>query len=288
MTPLIDIHELARSDPERVVMDCRSDILRPGWGREAYAQGHIPGARFADLNADLSGPVLPHTGRHPLPDAQRFARFLGAQGIGADTTVVAYDQGHSAYAARLWWLLRALGHERVRVLDGGFAAWCAAQLPVETALEPARSGKAGEPRQFAARAFAGWLGTSQVQAGLADGTLLLVDARPADRFAGQNEIIDPVAGHVPGAISRPFTANLGEDGRFLPPAELRGQWQALLGGNDAGKLVAMCGSGVTGCQHLLAVQVAGLQGVARLYAGSFSEWIRDPQRPVATGAAAPA
>jgi thiosulfate/3-mercaptopyruvate sulfurtransferase len=287
MDPLIRCQELAQPaapGTRRVCVDCRSDIMRPDWGRASFLDSHIPGARFADLNEDLSGPMTPASGRHPLPDAQRFARWLGSQGIDATTHVVAYDQGPGPYAARLWWLLRSLGHARVQVLDGGLAAWCAAGLPVA-------SGAPGvvRARSYAMRPFAGWLGVAELQQALARDELLLVDARPADRFAGQNEVIDPVAGHVPGALNRPFLSNLGQDGRFLPAATLRAQWQQLMGARAPSSVVAMCGSGVTACHLLLSLEIAGhalgTREGARLYAGSFSEWIRDPARPVATGAA---
>jgi thiosulfate/3-mercaptopyruvate sulfurtransferase len=283
MNLLIDCQELAQpaaAGSARVILDCRSDILKPEWGRSDFRAAHIPGARFADVNDDLSGPRQPGSGRHPLPDPQRFAAWLGAQGVDADTWVIACDQGPGAYAARLWWLLRALGHTRVRVLNGGFAAWRAAGLPVTDAT-PATPA----PRLYPARAFGGWLTTAAVEAALASDGILLVDARAADRFAGRNETIDPVAGHVPGAVSKPFMTNLDAEGRWLPAATLRAQWQALLGSRAPGAVTSMCGSGVTGCHNLLALELAGLGG-GQLYAGSFSEWIRDPARPVASGGAA--
>lgn len=273
---LIDVHALAArlDDPETAIVDCRFELTRPEWGEHAWAAGHIPGALYAHLERDLSGPVGPHTGRHPLPAPERLAATLGGWGIDRTVQVVAYDQSSGAYAARLWWLLRWLGHERVAVLDGGLGAWRAAGLPLDTA-----------PARRAARRFEGAaaahrvLSTAQVQDALARGDITLVDARGADRFAGQNETIDPVAGHVPGARNHPFTSNLGADGRFLPPEELRRRWSATLAGAPPERLVSMCGSGVTACHNLLALEAAGLRG-GRLYAGSWSEWIRDPARPV--------
>ena len=260
-----------------VVMDCRHDLWRPEWGRQEYAIGHIPGARFAHLDEDLSGAVTARTGRHPLPEPATLAAFLGAAGIGPDTTVVAYDQDNSMYAARLWWLLRWLGHEKVAVLNGGLAAWQRAALPLETRTPAPRA------REFPVRpARAGVLSTAQVQEQLAAGRILLLDARPADRFAGLNETLDPVAGHVPGARNQPFAQNLDAQGRLKPAAELGVLWRAVLGATPPERVVAMCGSGVTACHNLLAMELAGLCG-AQLYAGSFSEWIRDPGRPVATG-----
>jgi thiosulfate/3-mercaptopyruvate sulfurtransferase len=262
---------------DTVVIDCRHDLSRPEWGRQEFAAGHVPGAVFAHLDRDLSGPVTPQSGRHPLPDPAALAGFLGAAGIDADTRVVAYDQDRGMYAARLWWLLRWLGHERVAVLNGGLAAWRAAGLPLQ-ATATARSA-----RQFLTRpALVRQVSTAQVEAELAAGELLLLDARGADRFAGDNETLDPVAGHVPGARNQPFTLNLQADGRLQPAAALRAMWREVLDATPPTQVVAMCGSGVTACHNLLALELAGLPG-ARLYAGSFSEWIRDPQRKVATG-----
>ncbi len=262
-----------------LVVDCRHDLSRPEWGREQFAAAHIPGAIFADLDHDLSGPVTPGSGRHPLPDPSRLAQFLGAAGVDADTQVVAYDQDKSMFAARLWWLLRWLGHARVSVLNGGLSAWAAAGLPLQSTLA-ARS-----PRRFSARpALVQAITTAEVERDLDAGRILLLDARAADRFAGRNETIDPIAGHVPGARNQPFALNLGVDGRLRPAADLTTLWHAALGDTPATQVVAMCGSGVTACHNLLAMEVAGLSG-ARLYAGSYSEWIRDPAREVATGSA---
>ncbi len=275
-TPLISVAELTQLDRSNVVLfDCRFDVAKPGWGRAQYDAGHIAGAFFADIDTDLSSPVGPTTGRHPLPEAERFARWLGAHGVTPETSLIVYDQAPGAFAARLWWLLRAAGHADVRVLDGGVAAWTAAGQPVTTE-QPAVT-----PVEASPHPFTGWITTADVERGLADDRLVVVDARAADRYAGQNETIDPVAGHIAGAVSRPFMQNLRE-GRFLPPDELRAQWTALLGDRSPRELVVSCGSGVTACHHLLALEHAGLDG-ARLYAGSFSEWIRDPARPVATG-----
>ncbi|MEN9705573.1 MAG: thiosulfate sulfurtransferase [Pseudomonadota bacterium] len=275
---LIRVAELAAraADADLAVVDCRFDLGDPDWGRRGYETGHIPGAVYAPLDTALAGPVTPLTGRHPLPDPQAFARTLGAWGIGPGTPVVAYDQGHGAGAARLRWMLRAAGHAApVRVLDGGLAAWSSAGHPL------ARSAAPRPPVTVPSRPFTRWLTAGEVRAALAEGTIDLVDARGADRFAGQNETIDPVAGHVPGALNRPFVQNLGPDGCFKPAAELRREWSALLGGRDASRVVTMCGSGITACQNLLALEIAGL-GEGLLYAGSWSEWIRDPSRPVAT------
>lgn len=260
-----------------VAIDCRHDLSLPQLGREQFAAAHIPGAVFAHLDHDLSGPVTAQSGRHPLPDRLTLAKFLGAAGIDSDTHVVAYDQDKSMFAARLWWLLRWLGHERVSVLNGGLAAWQAAGLPLQS-TPTARGARAFSVRPALAQAVT----TAEVQHELGIGRILLLDARAADRFAGLNETLDPVAGHVPGARNQPFALNLDGDGRLRSAAALRGLWSEVLGDTPPAQAVAMCGSGVTACHNLLAMELAGLSG-ARLYAGSFSEWIRDPARQVATG-----
>ena len=261
------------------VVDCRFDLMNPGAGRLAYLRGHIPGARYADLDRDLSGPVGPRTGRHPLPSPQGFAGWLGANGIGDDDQVIAYDEVNGSIAARLWWMLRWLGHGAVAVLDGGLAAWTARGGELEPG-QPTFPPERFTPRIDADAATAPAVSTAELERALRDDRTLLVDARAAERYAGTVEPIDAVAGHIPGAVNHPFTANLATDGRFLPAAELRRLWQERLEDPDAANLVAMCGSGVTACHNLLGLEVAGLPG-GQLYAGSWSEWIRDPQRPVA-------
>ncbi len=264
--------------PGTAVLDCRFDLAAPDAGRQAYLRQHIRGARYADLNRDLSGPLTPSSGRHPLPAPDVLAARLGDLGIGESTQVIAYDDANGAFAARAWWLLRWLGHARVAVLDGGMKAWIAAAGALES----------GEPQGGAAQRFAARiekeavLGTAELVEALKDRRRLLVDARAPERFNGTVEPLDPVAGHVPGAVNQPFAANLSPDGRFLPPAELKRRWLERLGGTAPGNVVAMCGSGVTACHNLLALEQAGLHG-AKLYAGSWSEWIRDPKRPVARG-----
>ena len=298
-TTLIEAEELAAplarsagAAGDWTVLDCRFDLARPDWGASAYATGHVPNALYAHLDRDLSGPVTPGSGRHPLPSIERLAETFGRWGIDESVQVVTYDQGNGAFAARLWWLLRWTGHRKVAVLNGGFAAWQQAGLPADTV--PGER----QPRVFTPRlATNAVVSTAELERLLAAGALesgasVLVDARGADRFAGDNETIDPVAGHIPGARNQPFLRNVDARGRFLSAAELRERWQALAaqpaggpapGGTPAERMIAMCGSGVTACHNLLALEVAGLPG-ARLYAGSWSEWIRDASRPVVRGA----
>ena len=283
-TTLIEPVELARhlSDPDWAVVDCRFDLARPQWGAQAFAAAHIPHALYAHLDQDLSAPRTARSGRHPLPPIELLAATFGRLGIDARVQVVAYDQGTGAFAARLWWLLRWLGHPQVAVLNGGLASWELARLPLSSSIE------ARAPRQFRAKTEAHRVASgSEVAALLASGAFaraerLLIDARSADRFAGENETIDPVAGHVPGARNHPYAGNLDANGRFLDAARLRQAWEATLRGAGARQLIAMCGSGVTACHNLLALEVAGHSG-ARLFAGSWSEWITDPDRPVARG-----
>ena len=262
------------------IIDCRFDLSNPNAGRAAFLGGHIPGAVYADLNLDLSSPVSATSGRHPLPDPMRFARRMGELGVGADSQVVAYDAANGSYAARLWWLLRWVGHEAVAVLDGGYAAWLAAGGGIETGSGAPRPTAPLDPRPGTAPS----IDTAALAAALGTGRHLIVDARAAERYAGKLEPIDTVAGHVPGAINHPFGDNLDASGKFLAPEELRRRWRARLGTRDPSEVLAMCGSGVTACHNLLSLEVAGLPGAA-LYPGSWSEWIRDAQRPVARGEA---
>jgi thiosulfate/3-mercaptopyruvate sulfurtransferase len=280
-TALIDVDSLAALVDPAVLLDCRFDLSEPGAGRRAYAAGHIPRARYADLNLDLSSPVTPASGRHPLPRPDVLADFFAAAGIGDETQVIAYDDANGSFAARAWWLLRWLGHAPVAVLDGGFQGWVAAGGAVEVGEPPPAPGGAKPP--FTVRLRPETVLTAvDVQRALEDPRRLLVDARAAERFAGTVEPLDRVAGHVPGAINHPFTANLREDGRFLPAGEQRLSWLARLRGTEPSDAILMCGSGVTACHNILAMTSAGLPG-GKLYAGSWSEWIRDPERPVARG-----
>jgi thiosulfate/3-mercaptopyruvate sulfurtransferase len=263
---------------ELAVVDCRFDLLNPDAGRQLYKEAHIPGARYADLNRDLSAPVAGNTGRHPLPEPAKFAALLARLGVRRGVQVIVYDSAGGAFAARLWWMLRAWGHAAVAVLDGGYPAWTAAGGATLPGEEPAAAGP------ILPSPIAVWpvVSTAEVAELLHDTQTLLMDARAPERFYGSIEPIDTVAGHVPGAVNYPFSMNLGADGRFLPAPELRRLWQSRLGPGDPKNLVAMCGSGVTACHNLLSLAVAGIPG-ANLYAGSWSEWIRDPRRPIAPG-----
>jgi thiosulfate/3-mercaptopyruvate sulfurtransferase len=287
LTTLISAAAL-RANPGGVsLLDCRFDLAAPEAGRAAYHRSHIAAARYLDLNRDLSSPVSASTGRHPLPDPRTLIDRLISFGIGPDTPTVAYDESNGSFAARAWWLLRWLGVRNTAVLDGGMKAWIAEGGATE-------SGEAAEePIEAQARARAAWRSVPPVDAGAVIATgreleqllgpdRLLVDARAPERFSGAAEPIDPVAGHVPGAVNHPLGNNLGDDGRFLPPEELKRRWLERLGGKDPKNVIAMCGSGVTACHNLLALELAGLPG-AKLYSGSWSEWIRDPARPVARG-----
>jgi thiosulfate/3-mercaptopyruvate sulfurtransferase len=284
---LIDVDSLEEllGSPRLAVIDCRFDLLHPDAGRKAYLEAHIPGARYADLNRDLSAPVGPHTGRHPLPAPEAFAARMGGFGIGKHTQVVAYDEANGSFAARLWWMLRWLGHPNVAVLDGGLKAWTAAGGELQSGDVDRQEAPHAHPHAELHPLqpdAGGVVSTDDLQQALRKPGTLLIDARGKERYTGQAEPIDSAAGHIPGALNHPFTANLDADNRFLPAAELRRRWQNLLATHQADQVIAMCGSGVTACHNLLSLEVAGLSG-AKLYAGSWSEWIRDPQRPIARG-----
>jgi thiosulfate/3-mercaptopyruvate sulfurtransferase len=276
-TTLVDTATLAAhlDDPDWVVFDCRFDLTKPDAGQRAYAEAHILGARYAHLDNDLSSPITPDSGRHPLPDVEVMAAKLGRWGVGRRTQVVAYDGGAGAVAARLWWLLRWLGHEAVAVLDGGLSKWQKEQRPVT------RDAPTITPTVFEAAVDDSlWVETPVVERLIADGNHLLVDARAAPRFKGEREPIDKVAGHIPGAANRPFDNNVDAQGCFLQDDVLRSQFQELLQGKEPEQVINMCGSGVTACHNILAMDRAGLPG-AKLYVGSWSEWIRDSRRPIA-------
>ncbi|MDA8362499.1 MAG: sulfurtransferase [Gammaproteobacteria bacterium] len=264
-------------DPAWVVVDCRFTLTDTEAGARSYAVGHIPGARYAHLDRDLSSAIGPGTGRHPLPDPVLLAEKLGTWGIGDGKQVVVYDDSFGAMAARLWWLLRWLGHDAVALLDGGFPKWRRTGLPV-TAVVPAP-----RPVRFEAlRDDRLWVSSEFVRDAVTRREYLLIDARSEERFCGDIEPLDRVAGHVPGAVNLPFEDNLDLGGQFLAPQALRSLYLGVLRDLPSERVIQMCGSGVTACHNLLAMEHAGLHG-AKLYAGSWSEWITDPRRPVASG-----
>ena len=275
-TTLISPASLAAhlADDRWVVVDCRFDLAEPEKGELQYLDLHIPGARYAHLDRDLSGEKTGANGRHPLPTAEQMRERFGALGIGPDRQVVAYDADTGMYAARLWWMLRYMGHDAVAVLDGGFERWTREG-------HPSRGGR----EQWLPAAFVGapkedWrLSASEVLEGLEDGRHVLVDARAEARFRGENETLDKVAGHIPGARNFFFQRNLASDRTFKPAHQLREEWERLLAGATPDQVVMYCGSGVTACHNLLALEHASLIG-ARLYPGSWSEWSSDPSRPV--------
>ena len=266
---------LGRSD--LAIIDCRFSLLNSGAGELAYQLGHVPGAYYAHLDRDLSDHRKQGAGRHPWPQAEDFVRRLGQWGVTPQHQVVVYDDGEGAHAARFWFLLRALGHEKVAVIDGGWARWTALGLPVDSHIPAPASAKYPAVEFDVSRL----LDAEQVKDRLAAGDLLL-DARGPVRFRGEDEPIDRVAGHVPGARNRPYTENLAE-ARFKPPVQLAQEFRDVLGQHTPDQAIVMCGSGVTACHHLLAMERAGLKG-AKLFTGSWSGWISDPSRPIATGA----
>lgn len=276
-TNLISVETLAAhvDDGRWIVCDCRHDLAHPEAGRRAYRESHIPGARFVHLDEDLSAAPTGRNGRHPLPDPDRFARRIGELGIANTSQVIAYDASGGCYAARMWWMLRWLGHGSVAVLDGGWDAWLKAGMAISPSvpdITPARFTRgAALVRAVTAGEIAADLGKRQ-----------LVDARSPERFRGENETLDPVAGHIPGAMNRFFKLNLAGDGRFKPAEALHREFSSRLGAVPPLDVVHYCGSGVTACHNLLAMEIAGLAG-SRLYPGSWSEWVADRSRPVATG-----
>lgn len=276
---LISVDELrARlGDPRLRIADVRFDLADPAKGEAGYRSAHLPGAIYAHLDRDLSDHDRAGLGRHPLPASATFARWLSRIGYAPEQSWVVYDDGNGSFAARLWWMLRTIGHRDVRVLDGGFTAWVAANAPLTDAVPACMS--TSVELVFDETAIAGF---DEVEALRSDPSRRLVDARATPRFRGEVEPLDPVAGHVPGAINRPFADNLGADGRFKSPAALRAEWSQLLGDVAPTRVVHMCGSGVTACHNLLAMEHAGLAG-SRLFPPSWSGWVSDRSRAVATG-----
>ena len=275
-TTLIAVSELAAhvDDPDWIVFDCRHDLADIPAGRRAYDTAHIPGARFVHLDEDLSGPRTGTNGRHPLPDPEKFRARLAALGMRNGMQAVAYDASGGFFAARLWWMLRWMGHIQVAVLDGGWDAWQQAGSQVTAQVPAIQTGVFNS----AVRDIS--IDTAFIQKKLGLPQIKVINARSADRFRGENETLDPVGGHIPGAVNRFFKANLAADGRFKTAADLRGEYAQLLGELPPAAVVHQCGSGVTACHNLLAMEIAGLAG-SRLYPGSWSEWCSDPRRPVA-------
>lgn len=276
-TTLVSVSDLAAhlGDPDWIVCDCRHDLADTASGRRAYARSHVPGARFVHLDEDLSGSRTGKNGRHPLPDPETFRKRLGALGIDNSKQIVAYDASGGCYAARLWWMLRWLGHDRAAVLDGGWEAWVQAGQSLsadQPAIKPATFTGRVIPRLAVDAAY--------VAAHLNQTAICVLDARSAERFRGVNETLDPVGGHIPGAVNRFFKHNLDSTGCFKPAAELKEEFSDLVGARRPENILHQCGSGVTACHNLLAMEIAGLPG-SRLYPGSWSEWCADPSRPVA-------
>ncbi|WP_332675060.1 sulfurtransferase [Aromatoleum sp.] len=276
---LIAPRELAQhlGEADWRIFDCRHDLTNPDFGRAAYARGHLPGAQFLHIDEDLSGAMSGTNGRHPLPEPDALAARLGRLGVANDMQVVAYDDAGGMFAARLWWLMRWLGHHRVAVLDGGLVGWCEAGQ----ALTPAVAAFPATTYDFSLKPTT--VDADFVQGHLRDDRMTLIDARSPDRFRGENETLDPVGGHIPGARNRFFRDNLTARGSFRQASVLREEFARLLGGQDPRRVVHQCGSGVTACHNLLAMESAGLSG-SRLYPGSWSEWCANLHRPVATGA----
>lgn len=273
---LVDVATLKAhlDDPDWLVVDVRHQLADTAYGERAYAAGHLPGACFLHCDRDLSGAMNGSNGRHPLPDVQTLIARLGEIGIGPQTQVVVYDDAQGMIAGRLWWLLRWLGHTRVALLDGGIQAWLAAGESLTSAV-PQRT-----PSAFVGQAQAFTVDADFVLKMIGNPQGCLVDARGPDRFRGENETMDPVGGHIPGALNRCFKDNLLADGRFKPADQLRSEWLTLLAGHGPEAVVHQCGSGVSACLNMLAMEIAGLPG-SRLYPGSWSEWCADPARPVA-------
>ena len=265
-------------DPAWIVFDVRHDLLDLNKGRRQYGEGHIPGAQFVDLHEDLSGPMDGRNGRHPLPDRTQFATAMAARGVGPGRNVVVYDEAVGMYATRLWWMLRWLGFDAVMLLDGGYAKWSAEGREVTIEVpQPRPVAPQFTPRDGLT------VDADFIRQHLDDPAFQLVDARAGERFRGEVEPMDPVAGHIPGAVNRLFKLNHRTDGTFRPPAELRAEFERIAAGRDPAQVLHQCGSGVTACNNLFAMELAGLHG-SRLYPGSWSEWVSDPSRPVATGA----
>ncbi len=270
--------------PGCLVFDVRHDLADHHAGRRAYEAGHIPGALYLDHETQLSALRTGHNGRHPLPDRADLAALLRAQGLTARSDVVVYDASNSMFAAHLWWMLRWLGHDSVSVLDGGWAAWQALGAGIETGVRTAAVSEAQAVQSLASSGKPSMpvVDARAVLANLDEPRFTVLDARAPDRYSGEAESIDPVGGHIPGAVNRPFALNVEPDGHFKSPARLRQEFESLLGDRLDHGIVHQCGSGITACHNVFAMELAGLRGSA-LYPGSWSEWCSDSSRPVARG-----
>lgn len=279
-TTLLSTAELAAhlDDPHWVIIDARFNLREPEQGRQAYLAGHVPGALYADLNQDLSSRPIPgQTGRHPLPDVAAFAATLSRWGIDHGVQVVVYDDASGFYAGRLWWMLQWMGHDAVAVLNGGWTQWQKVARPIRAGAEQRT------PRPFVTHLRPELMvDAATIQARLGHADLAMFDARTADRYRGENETLDPVGGHIPGAHSAPYTGNLDADGLMLPPERLRARFAALLGNTPVEEAIFYCGSGVSVMSDVIAVRHAGL-GMPKVYIGSWSDWVSDPARPIAVG-----
>ncbi len=264
------------NDPAWIVFDCRFVLGDPDEGRRRYLEGHMPNARYADLNKDLSSPATARSGRHPLPNAAELTEKLRAWGVNDDSQVVVYDDAAGAIAGRMWWLLRYLGHKNAAVLDGGLKKWIDENKPMQKGEAPASTpgNFSGEPNDEA------WIETAELERIRGREDVVIIDARAPERYSGEKENVDAEGGHIPGSINHPLQTNLDETGCFRPADELR----AMYSGLHKPQTIHSCGSGVTACHNLLAMEIAGFPAT-RLYVGSWSEWIRSPQRPRAVGKA---
>ena len=291
---LISVEALANQIDQVILIDCRSDLFDASLGQQQYEAGHIPNAAFFALHDALSGPKRPGSGRHPLPDQESLVQRMRQLGTNNESLIIVYDAGASVYAARLWWLLRWCGHDEVKVLDGGYAAWVKAGYPSSTS-QARTAGVQQSQGSFSCRpSLETIIESDALLLSLESGRYCIVDARAAERWRGDVEPLDPVAGHIPGALNRPNTQNLRPDGRFKPAEVLRDEWLSLMttqaqhkpaaaGASGGAALVHSCGSGVSACHNLLAMRLAGLDRDLVLHPGSWSEWCADPKRPVAKG-----
>ena len=278
-TTIVSTEVLAQhlNDPDWIILDCQHDLMKPAFGREAYAKEHLPGARFVSLDDDLAGPKTGSNGRHPLPSVEALTALFSRLGITSGKQVVVYDSAQNMYAGRLWWSLKWLGHEKVAVLDGGLGKWKADGRPLTAEVPSAQPATFVAKLNPAIRADA-----SEVATRLNDGKSTIIDARAPERYDGSAETIDPVGGHIPGAVNRVWKSNINTDGTFKPAEVLRAEFEALLAGKAPTEVIQQCGSGVSALHNFVAMEIAGLSG-SKLYPGSWSEWCADPARPVAKG-----